>query len=82
MNGTAASKGLWRETHKKQCETLGRVRVSLRNSKVCWISWSQEDRTSTRGESGSFPLRDCSACRMLLETWIWASWDMTYSREM
>jgi hypothetical protein len=52
LKGTAASKGHWREAHRKQWVTFIGL-VELRTSMEVCIIWIQDERVVVVGSSGS-----------------------------
>jgi hypothetical protein len=67
LMGTAASRGSWRETHKKQWVEFMEL-VELRNCIEVSIIWVQDDRVMCVGPLGSWSWNVCSAFKTLEES--------------
>jgi hypothetical protein len=63
LTGTAASRGPWREAHKKQWVVFTEL-VELRNCIEVSIIWIQDDRVVCVGLLGSWSWNVCSAFKM------------------
>jgi hypothetical protein len=65
--GTAASRGHWKEAHKKQWVMFMEL-VELRNCIEVSIIWIQDDRVVYVGPLGSWPWNVCLAFKMFEES--------------
>jgi hypothetical protein len=67
LMGTAASRGHWKEAHKKQWVMFMEL-VELRNCIEVSIIWIQDDRVVYVGPLGSWPWNVCLAFKMFEES--------------